>query len=211
MEIKYLVRKGLQKILSGPIIRQSVINKNAAVWNDCMVINSSIDEYSYVSDHTSMYYVRIGKFCSVGPYCAIGGASHPIDFVSTSPVFLEGRNALKKNFANLPYEPYKETVIGNDVWIGGHCCIRSGVKIGDGAVIGMGSVLLHDVGTYEIWAGNPARMIRKRFDDEMIEKLESICWWDGNKTELYEVGESESNPSQFIYKTLETRKRDGKV
>ena len=61
------------------------------------------------------------------------------------------------------------------------CVNKSGVTISDGAVIGMGSVVTHDVGPYEIWAGNPARMIRKRFDDETVENLKQIKWWNWNE------------------------------
>lgn len=213
MNIKYYFLKACQKIFSQPIVRLSVISKKAAIWNGCLIINSEINDYSYISDNTSIYYTKIGKFCSIGSCCAIGVASHPIEYVSTSPVFLEGRNALRTNFANLPYKPYKETVIGNDVWIGRGCCIKSGVKIAEGAVIGMGSVLLKDVGPYEIWAGNPARFIRKRFDEETISKLLDLKWWDLSAGELRSISKHIDNVGIFLEKAFSIRERekDGKV
>lgn len=69
-------------------------------------------------------------------------------------------------------------VIGNDVWIGVNACVLSGVRIGDGAVVGACSVVTRDVPPYAIVAGNPARLVRKRFDDETIEELLKIKWWD---------------------------------
>ncbi|MEH2957650.1 CatB-related O-acetyltransferase [Candidatus Merdisoma sp. JLR.KK006] len=200
MDIKYYIQKAFQKVLSQPIVRSSKISNKSAVWNDCLIIDSEIDDYTYVSDHTNIYYAKIGKFCSIASYCLIGGASHPIEYVSTSPVFLEGRNALKTHFANIPYKPYKETFIGNDVWIGAKCCIKGGVTIGDGAVIGMGSVLLKDVGAYEIWAGNPAHFIRKRFDDETISKLLEMKWWKLSKEDIAVIADNFNTPSLLLIK-----------
>lgn len=73
--------------------------------------------------------------------------------------------------------PTPRTVIGNDVWIGQGAFIKAGVHIGTGAVIGMGAVVTHDVEPYKIWVGNPARLIRKRFDDEMVQQLLASKWW----------------------------------
>lgn len=193
MEIKYYFQKMCQKILSQPIVRSSHLSKKSAIWNDCLIINSVIDDYSYISDHTSIYYTKIGKFCSIASYCSIGGASHPVEYVSTSPVFLEGRNALGMHFSKHRYEPYKQILIGNDVWIGSKCCIKGGINIADGAVIGMGSVLLEDVGPYEIWAGNPAHFKKKRFDDEVINNLLKLKWWEFTEDELRYMSENVNN------------------
>lgn len=121
--------------------------------------------------------VRIGKFVSIGANVEIYMSSdHPVDSVSTYP------------FAALPEEwpgaegkcPFAkgDVVIGNDVWIGNDVLILSGVTIGDGAVIGARSVIAKDVPPYAIVVGNPGRVIRKRFDDKMIEMLLEIRWWD---------------------------------
>ena len=213
MDIKYFLQKAFQKVFCKPIVRSSKISKKAAVWNNSLIINSEINDYSYVSDHTSIYYTKIGKFCSISSYCAIGGASHPIDFVSTSPVFLEGRNAMNTHFAKLPYKPYKKTQIGNDVWIGTHCCIKSGISIGDGSVVGMGSVVIKDIGSYEIWAGNPARFIRKRFKNEDIVELQKYQWWNMNDEEINMVAYNMNNINLFLKNSrIESRKKNnGKI
>ena len=96
------------------------------------------------------------------------------------------------------FTKYKKTVIGNDVWIGNNCIIKGGITIGDGAIIGMGSVVTHDVPPYEIWAGNPAHLIRKRFDDETIKQLIEIKWWDMSEEELQEIGDLFKNPEELI-------------
>jgi acetyltransferase-like isoleucine patch superfamily enzyme len=83
-----------------------------------------------------------------------------------------------KNFQEFRYSPTTTTHIGNDVWIGDAVCIKGGVSIGNAAVVGMGSVVTKDIPPYSIWAGNPALEIRKKFSDEIIERLEKPRWWE---------------------------------
>lgn len=160
------------------IIQDSEIHKTSAISSGTKFYRSSIGKYSYIGRNNFIVDAQIGSFCSIAPGCNIGGTGHPLNWVSTSSVFHKWQNILKKNFSRHEYEIFSETNIGNDVWIATNSMIKAGVKIGDGAVIGMGTVITKDVGPYEIWAGNPARMIRKRFDDETIEKLLKIQWWN---------------------------------
>lgn len=112
---------------------------------------------------------------------------------------------MKRNFARHEFEIFKRTRIGNDVWIGNRVMIKAGVTISDGAVIGMGSIVTKDIGPYEIWAGNPARLIRKRFDDKTIAKLHNTEWWKwpDERIELY--ADRFNIPQEFL-KTLEEEK-----
>ena len=80
-----------------------------------------------------------------------------------------------------------DIVIGNDVWIGQNAVILPGVDIGDGAIIGANSVVGSDIEPYTVAAGNPARMIRKRFDDELIDLLERFKWWDKDIKEINDL------------------------
>lgn len=120
--------------------------------------------------------LKIGKFCSIarGVRILLGG-NHCTHWVTTYPmglVFEEARcipnQAISKG----------DISVGNDVWIGVNSIILSGVTIGDGAVVGAGSVVTRDVAPYAIAAGNPAKTIRKRFDERTIESLLAIKWWD---------------------------------
>ena len=149
---------------------------------------------------------EIGAFTCISNYCAIGGGSHPIDWVSVSPVFNITKGIIKKKLGSLQYSPFQKVHIGNDVWIGSHALIKSGVTISDGAVIGMGSVVTHDVGPYEIWAGNPARMIRKRFDNETVENLKQIKWWSWNEEKIKEYAAYFSDPNEFVRHVEEKQK-----
>jgi acetyltransferase-like isoleucine patch superfamily enzyme len=124
----------------------------------------------------------IGKFCSIAEGVLIDlGWSHRTDLVTTYPLwgfpdYWPRVRDLKTE--DLGFIPESDVVIGNDVWIGRESLILSAVTIGDGAVIGARSVVTKDVEPYSIVAGNPARFIRKRFDDKTIEKLLKIRWWD---------------------------------
>ncbi len=172
----YLVR--LASKLKPNAIKGCYVDKRAGIGHGNQLVNCEVGKYSYIGDGCVLAYVKVGAFCFIAPKCTIGGAAHPLAFVSTSPVFCEGRNVLGKNFSRHTFAPYAQVNIGNDVWIGSNCLIKQGVEIGNGAVIGMGSVLTKNVGPYEIWAGNPAKLIRKRFDEETIQKLQAIQWWN---------------------------------
>ena len=156
MKVLYLFSKFIKK-LHIPAIYKSNVSRRAKVGSGAHIVFSVISDYSYVGNYSNALYCRIGKFCSIGDNCEIGGGSHPTDWISTSPVFYSGRNVLRKNFSKNVYNEFKKTTIGNDVWIGSKCLIKGGITIGDGAIIGMGSVVTHNVPPYEIWAGNPAK------------------------------------------------------
>lgn len=158
---------------------RSRISRKARVYRLTKVANASIGDYSYIGPHTWIINAKIGKFCSIAPNCKIGLASHSVNFLSTSPIFTETKNGTgyswtKTNFFN----PSNLTIIGNDVWIGERALIISGVKVGDGAVVGAGAVVTKDVPDYAIVGGVPARVIRYRFSPEIITKLKKINWWD---------------------------------
>ena len=107
----------------------------------------------------------------------MNGANHQMNSVSTFPFYtLEGWNMDPPAMGDLPLKG--DTVIGNDVWIGQNTVILPGVHIGDGAIIGAGSVVGSDVAPYTIVAGNPARVLRRRFDEELTCLLLQFRWWD---------------------------------
>lgn len=123
--------------------------------------------------------LTIGKFCSIADNVIIFlGGNHRVDWISTYPFnvlttyFPEGEG-IKGHPATKG-----DVIIGNDVWIGRNVTIMSGVSIGDGAVIAAGSVVSKNIGDYEIWGGNPSRILKKRFDRETIIKLQNLKWWE---------------------------------
>lgn len=180
------------------IIQSSKINKNSAISSGVKFYRSSIDKYSYIGRNSFIIDTEIGKFCSIAPGCNIGGTGHPIEWVSTSSVFHKWENILKKNFSRHEYDIFSKTRIGNDVWIATNSMIKAGVSISDGAIIGMGSVVTKNVGPYEIWAGNPAKCIRKRFDDETIKLLLDMKWWDLSDENLTEKAKYFNNVNSLV-------------
>lgn len=129
--------------------------------------------------------LEIGKFCSIGSgasFILAGNQGHNHKWISAYPFDKEIFPNAKSGF-----ETKRDTVIGNDVWIGTEAIIMPGVKIGDGAVIGTRSVVTKDVEPYTIVGGNPAKVIKKRFSDSDIEKLLEIKWWNWDIIKINEA------------------------
>ena len=197
MNIKYFIAKGLKKILNPPALNNCLIDSTARVCSRSELTSVKIQRYSYVGNQCFLVNVDIGSFCSIADRCCIGGANHPIDRVSTSPVFHDGKNIMGSNFALHPAVSTPKTIIENDVWIGMGCYIKAGVTIHNGSIVGMGSVVTHDVPAYEIWAGNPARKIRDRFDDNMKRELLDIKWWNWDEKMIRENAHLFNDPVKF--------------
>ena len=119
----------------------------------------------------------IGNFCQIatGVKFLMNGGNHDLDGYSSYPFVI-----FQSYWSQVPFIPNckKDTIIGNDVWIGYNATIMPGVCIGDGAIIATGAVVTRDVAPYEIVGGNPAQLIRKRFDEETIKFLLQLKWWD---------------------------------
>ena len=159
--------------------------------------NIIVGEFTYIADseferHVTHHYdfngdkLIIGKFCQIakGVEFVMNGANHQMNAVSTFPFYtLEGWDMAPLKMEDLPLKG--DTVIGNDVWIGQNATILPGVHVGDGAIIGASSVVAGDVPPYTIVAGNPAKQIRKRFDDELIDYLLKLKWWDWNSDKIF--------------------------
>ena len=117
----------------------------------------------------------IGRYAQIarGSYFISADANHPMDGVTTYPFRIFRPETF--GYANLPY---RDTVVGHDVWIGHNATIMSGVTIGHGAIVAAEAVVTRDVPPYGIVGGNPARLIRMRYADEVIAELLNIAWWD---------------------------------
>lgn len=201
----YYLARILRK-LHIPSFNHCEIDRTAKVASGAALTKVKMGRYSYVGSYTHITDTGIGSFCSIGGNCGIGGGMHPLDHASTSPVFLQGRNILGKNFANIQYQPSEKVIIGNDVWIGECAYIMPGITIGDGAVIGAHAVVTRDVEPYTVVAGVPAREIRKRFDEETIKELTALKWWDWSDEMLTKYGALFDSPEKLIEKVKSERK-----
>lgn len=165
--------------------------------------NILVGEYTYYDDvdgadkfeeHVTHHYEFLGDKLIIGKFCAIAkgvefimnGANHRMCSVTTYPFNIMG-NGWEKSAPSFDELPYKgDTVIGNDVWVGQNVTFLPGVKVGDGAIIAANSVVSKDVPPYHIVGGNPIKIIRKRFDDELIEYLLKLKWWDWNPQKIFD-------------------------
>jgi acetyltransferase-like isoleucine patch superfamily enzyme len=127
--------------------------------------------------------LKIGAFCSIasGVKILLGGEHH-FEWVTTYPFYVQWPAAM--HIVNDPLKTKGNVEIGNDVWIGRDVLILSGIKIGDGAVIGARAVVASDVAPYAIAVGNPAKTIRKRFDDKTIQRLLNLKWWNWDDSRI---------------------------
>lgn len=166
-------------------VKPTITNPNIIVGD--FTYFSDRDFESHVTHHYDFYGDKliIGKFCQIaaGVEFVMNGANHQMNSASTYPFHIfEGWEGPVPPMSEFPNKG--DTVVGNDVWIGQNVTILPGVHIGDGAIIGLNSVVASDVEPYTIVAGNPARLIRKRFDKELTEMLLEFRWWDKEIEEI---------------------------
>lgn len=165
----------------------------------------TLGDFSYLAGYNQIDSAVIGKFCSIASFVRIGAGNHPTytrvaqhHFTYRSEMFGFGPDD-KDFFAWRRDDP---VTIGNDVWIGHNACILPGVTIADGAVVGSGAVVTKDVGPYCIVAGVPARKIKTRFDEAMVEKIEKSRWWDWDYETIRERLPDFRNMEDFVRKYL---------
>ncbi|MBQ7676175.1 MAG: CatB-related O-acetyltransferase [Campylobacter sp.] len=181
------LKSGLESVT---YIKPTIKNKNIIVGEFSYYAGQDFESrvthhYDFIGDK-----LIIGKFCQIGAGVEfmMNGANHAMSGVSTFPFYIF--KGFSQNAPSLDKLPIKgDTVVGNDVWIGQNSLILPGSKIGDGVIIGASSVVGGEIPPYSIVAGNPARLIRKRFDDEMINLLLGLKWWDKSVAEIENLGE----------------------
>ena len=155
----------------------STLGNFVRIQRDALMYSTIVGDYTYTGRNFTSWYSQIGKFCSISWNVSIGGANHDYQRVTTHAFlysndyeFLNGRTG---------YNRFEDKcVIGNDVWIAANACICRGVVVGDGAVIAAGAVVTKDVEPYTIVAGVPAKPIKKRFSDDVINILLESQWWN---------------------------------
>lgn len=165
----------------------TVIGKNAYAIAPYYLHNVQLGDYSYFAKNAQVANTTIGKFCSIGPNFCCGLGIHPTDGISTHPMFYRGKIA-----------EYKPVTIGNDVFIGANVIVLDGVMIGDGAVIGAGAVVARDIPDYAVAVGVPARVVKHRFTDATIAKLQQIQWWNWDDSKLKQIKAQEFDVDTFV-------------
>ena len=169
------------------IVRDSHLGSWTDVGPRTYIVESAFGDYSYAAGDVMIIYSKVGKFCSIASHVRINPGNHPMDRVTQHHCTYR---RVQYHFSDCDDEAFfgwrraAKCTIGHDVWIGSAAIVLPGVQIGTGAVVGAGAVVTKDVAPYEIVGGVPAKLIRKRFADDVIAKLMQIAWWDWDRQTL---------------------------
>jgi acetyltransferase-like isoleucine patch superfamily enzyme len=166
-------------------VHGSKLDRHIRIQTQCSLTDVQLGRHSYIARETRLNDVTIGAFASIGPRCLLGTGEHPVNLVSTSPVFYSTRGQCGPAFADeTTFDERKKIIIGHDVWLGAHVFVRDGIVIGDGAIVAAGSVVTANVAPYAIVGGVPAKLIRPRFSAEAIARLLKLQWWHWSEVRL---------------------------
>ena len=162
-------------------VQGSTLGAYCEVGARTMLLDVTMGDYSYVVNDAQITYTSIGKFCSIAAMTRINPGNHPMHratqahFTYRASAYFPGESDDAEFFA---WRKQHHVKIGHDVWIGHGAIVLPGRSIGTGAVVAAGAIVTKDVPAYTIVAGNPARPIKRRFPEEIAERLVRLAWWD---------------------------------
>jgi len=162
-------------------VRDSVLGRYTEIGARTAFVESALGDYSYVVNDSNIIYTTIGKFCSIAAHTRINPGNHPMQQASQSHFTYRASAYFEDAEDDAAFFDWRRSTpvtIGHDVWIGHGAIVLAGRSIGTGAVVAGGAVVTKDVPDYTIVAGNPARIIRRRFPEEIGERLKALAWWD---------------------------------
>jgi len=189
------------KFYQDSIVIDSKLEGYNILFQEAQLFSTTLGKHTYIQKHTTIVNAQIGRYCSLAKNVSIGPGIHKVDGVSTHPAFFLKNTPLLKTFTEKDlFNPTKKTVIGNDVWIGESVIIIDGVTIGTGSIIAAGAVVTKDVEPYSIVGGVPAKLIRFRFEKDLVHKLLNSKWWELNETEFINNISTFNSSVKFINK-----------
>jgi acetyltransferase-like isoleucine patch superfamily enzyme len=182
----------------------TVLEKGVKVLKGARLGNCKIGKYSYVGINSNFSNTNLGSFCSIGPDVLCGLGDHPVNFVSTYPGFYSNQASGAYWFGHIHnFKEQHNTIIESDVWVGARAIIKGGLYIGTGAIIGAGSLVTKNVPPYAIVGGIPAKILKYRFDEDLISSLIESKWWEMSEDNLKKNSQYMDDPLVFLEKIKE--------
>lgn len=168
-----------------------VVNTGLGRWCEigrgARILNSTLGDYSYCDRFADIANTTVGKFANIAAMTRIGPTDHPMTTASLHHFLYRSEyywDDTARDEAFFAARAARRTVIGHDTWIGHGAIVKPEVTVGNGAIVGAGAVVTRDVAPYTIVAGNPARVLRRRFDETVAARLERLAWWDWDHAAL---------------------------
>ena len=168
-------------------VRDAVLGRYTEIGARTVFAESTLGDYSYVVNDSNIIYTTIGKFCSIAAHTRINPGNHPMQRASQSHFTYRASAYFEDAEDDAAFFDWRRSTpvtISHDVWIGHGAIVLAGRSIGTGAVVAGGAVVTKDVPDYAIVAGNPARIIRRRFPEEIAGRLKALAWWDWEHARL---------------------------
>ena len=169
---------------------KSVFTPYTHILRGAKLNNVKVGKYSRIGFNCRITNAEIGNFSVFAAECIAGVGQHPTNMLTSHSIFYKKGNwGWHDDWVKYPegFEENKKIIIGNDVWIGRRSIIMDGVKIGDGAIVASGAVVTKDVPPFAIVGGIPAKVIKYKFSQEVIDRLEEIKWWNLPDDEITKV------------------------
>lgn len=169
-------------------LKNCKLGRHVAIGERCVLREVTIGDFSYFERHAEAIYASVGKFCSIAANTRINALEHPIERVTQHKISYRPNEYFRYLGVDEAFRKRRQgrhVSVGNDVWIGHGGVVMPGVTIGNGAVVGANAVVTKDVAAYTIVAGNPAKVLRRRFSEAVAERIEKLAWWNWPEDRLF--------------------------